>query len=196
MVRTVAVNAEQAYRRTHPQQALRRLKSEGGETSPSMRPKTVRCLSLPVDDIVDQQDIDDSSSNGSDDPHLFFGADHGSIFSPTAASADRTTRASSIVDDAVSLELGNLGAAGGGLFIVLFADDVHSTTELLDGLREFFGANIVYTETLLGKLVRALRLYGHLVVRHVYGTEALAVLNVSLLTFIQLMVWYPDLGHS
>lgn len=77
-------------------------------------------------------------------------------------------------EDSPSLKLGRLGAEDGGLYIILFADDIHSTHELLVALKDFFWAggsiglglmaNVLSIDTLLTKLVRALRQHGYLVV--------------------------------
>jgi hypothetical protein len=115
------------------------------------------------------------------------------VFSPEAASASRQSRRqpdpassqpfarddmndSSTLDDP-ALTLGNVGAQGGGLYICLMADDIHSTQELVVALREFWGidsavggagfstaVSTLYTDTILNRLVRTLRLFGHLVV--------------------------------
>lgn len=89
------------------------------------------------------------------------------VFNPSAASSSNSrspVREASSRHDEMALTLGRTGTAGRGLYVVLFADDIHSNSQLLDALREFFGSSNLYTDTLLSKLIRALRQYGHLVV--------------------------------
>lgn len=71
--------------------------------------------------------------------------------------------------------LGILAREGGGLFLVLKSDDIHTTHQWVDALRDLLGTSSLYTDSILQKLVRALRQYGQLVV---WGTmELLAELN-------------------
>lgn len=94
------------------------------------------------------------------------------VFSPTAASAAKAERdAVSKRQDDQALNLGLTGQAGHGLYVVLHADDIHSSAQLFDALREFLGPSNYYTDSLLGKLVRALRQYGQLVI---WGTMEVA----------------------
>jgi hypothetical protein len=94
------------------------------------------------------------------------------VFSPTAASAAKAERdAVSKRQDDQALTLGQTGQAGHGLYLVLHADDIHSSAQLFDALREFLGPSNYYTDSLLGKLVRALRQYGQLVI---WGTMEVA----------------------
>jgi hypothetical protein len=94
------------------------------------------------------------------------------VFSPTAASAAKAERdAVSKRQDDQALNLGLTGQAGHGLYLVLHADDIHSSAQLFDALREFLGPSNYYTDSLLGKLVRALRQYGQLVI---WGTMEVA----------------------
>lgn len=67
-------------------------------------------------------------------------------------------------------ELGRIGKEGHGLYLVLFADDIHSPQQWIDALRDFLGASSYYTDSILAKFVRALRQYGQLVV---WGTMEL-----------------------
>lgn len=97
------------------------------------------------------------------DPGSASGAAGGNVGATTAARREELART-----DEVAERLGRVGAAGNGLYIVLFADDIHSTSQLIDALREFLGVSNFYTDTLMGKFVRALRQYGHLVI---WGTR-------------------------
>ncbi|GKZ00839.1 hypothetical protein MPSEU_001035600 [Mayamaea pseudoterrestris] len=77
------------------------------------------------------------------------------------------------------LLLGRAGAKSGGLYIILFADDIHSTHDLFAALKDFLWSNVgddagasslramsglLSIDAHLTKLVRALRQHGHLVV--------------------------------
>ena len=110
----------------------------------------------------------------------------GDFFSPTAAgsakprrnesAADTSSAAESAVTDSgpdtlsVAERLGILGREGGGLYLVLRSDDIHTTVQWVDALRELLGTSSLYTDSILQKLVRALRQYGQLVV---WGTMEL-----------------------
>lgn len=146
---------------------MRKMNSTG-DTTPK---KTIpyRALSLPAGD----DESGDLESDLSDDDGFFFHPEQlrtPQVFSPTVAS---TGRADDILrwQDKRAEQLGCLGAEGGGLYLVLHADDIHSPSQLLDALRGFWGASNYYTDTLLGKLVKSLRHYGQLVV---FGTMEVA----------------------
>lgn len=163
VVEQVAATAEVAYRRANPRPVSRRARSSEDEAASPM--DTSRDLhssqSMPMPDAEDV--FEDAAEELSD---ILFGP----AFDPSAASADREMREVSH-DDARALELGQLGAENEGLYIVLFADDIHSSAHLFKALRDFFGATVFYTDKLLGTLVRVLRQYGHLVV---WGTMEMA----------------------
>ena len=79
-------------------------------------------------------------------------------------------------------KLGMLAREGGGLFLVLKSDDIHSTNNWVEALRDLLGTSSLYTDSILQKLVRALRQYGQLVV---WGTmELLAECSST-----QLQLW-------
>ncbi|KAL3941667.1 MAG: hypothetical protein SGBAC_004008 [Bacillariaceae sp.] len=79
-------------------------------------------------------------------------------------------------------KLGLLARQGGGMFLVLKSDDIHSTSNWVDALRELFGSSSLYTDSILHKLVKALRQFGQLVV---WGTmEILAEFNTT-----QVQMW-------
>ena len=61
-------------------------------------------------------------------------------------------------------KLGMDGREGHGLFLILHADDIHTSAQIVDALRELYGGSSYFTDTLLGRIVRALRLHGQLVV--------------------------------
>lgn len=117
------------------------------------------------------------------------------VFSPMAASstaaggADRSLRNDLVTaslqqqrdDENRAEEVGRIGAHGHGLYIVLHADDIHSTQQLLDAVREFLGSNNYYTDTLLQKMIRSLRQYGQLIVWGTMETAAeVGMTNVHL----------------
>jgi hypothetical protein len=81
---------------------------------------------------------------------------------PPVASADTPPTAAE--------KLGMLGRQGGGLYLVLRSDDIHTTAQWVDALRELLGPSSLYTDSILQKLVRALRQYGQLAV---WGTMEL-----------------------
>ena len=96
------------------------------------------------------------------------------VFSPMAASNSQqsiATRQEQEEATAAAIALGNTGRLGNGLYIVLHADDIHSSQQFLEALKDFYGVNKSYGDSLIQKLVRALRLYGQLVV---WGTMELA----------------------
>lgn len=66
--------------------------------------------------------------------------------------------------------LGMLAREEGGLFLVLKSDDIHSPSQIIDALRSVFGNTSLYTDSILTKLVRAIKQYGQLVV---WGTMEL-----------------------
>ena len=79
-------------------------------------------------------------------------------------------------------QLGKLALEGGGLYLVLRSDDIHVTAQWVDALRQLLGTSSLYTDSILQKLVRALRQYGQLVV---WGTmELLAESNPT-----QVQLW-------
>eukprot|EP00980_Cylindrotheca_fusiformis_P000097 scaffold19_cov114-Cylindrotheca_fusiformis.AAC.44 len=78
--------------------------------------------------------------------------------------------------------LGILARDGGGLFLVLKSDDIHSESNWIDTLRDLLGTSSLYTDSILKKFVKALRQFGQLVV---WGTmELLAEFSST-----QLQLW-------
>jgi hypothetical protein len=114
-------------------------------------------------------------------------------FSPLAAGSMKVTRddgSNSILsappktnqEYTKAERLGILAREGGGLFLVLKSDDIHSNSNWVDALRDLLGTSSLYTDSILQKLVRNLRLYGQLVV---WGTmELLAECSST-----QLQLW-------
>ncbi len=101
----------------------------------------------------------------------------GDGFDPAAAGSHKLVRGKKSDDAGFSKaeQLGMLAREGGGLFLILKSDDIHTTPQWVDALRDLLGTSSLYTDSILQKLVRALRQYGQLVV---WGTmELLAELN-------------------
>lgn len=184
MVQTVAANAETAYARANPRnRRLHKAKSvvtfataAAATTSgvvvrtPPHRSltevPTTESMELDGDDDDDDEIFEDSFPLNHTFDHL-----HAHVFSPTAASTSSSLSHDQQQAAAASAEaLGATGRAGHGLYLVLHADDIHSTQQLLEALKQFLGTANYYTDTLLGKLVRALRQYGQLVI---WGTMEL-----------------------
>ena len=192
MVQRVAENAETAYKRANPpkpkQRGVRKMQSESGE-----RPETAtrrplltpanRSLTTPSDemnDVVDEEDagiaegleedeeMDDDDLLGDESFPFRAAAPTARVFSPAAASGSARRMQLQQQDMETSneraKELGKIGASGGGLYLVLHADDIHSTQQLLDALRDFLSISNYYTESLLNNLARALRQFGQLVI--------------------------------
>jgi hypothetical protein len=139
-------------------------------------------LSLPADHddplFTDYDDDDFDETDGTAmDVADSTAEDSLNVFSPSAASGSRDgdgrgdTGGGGVRHRSNAAELlGRLGAAERGLYIVLLADDVHSTQQLLEALREFLGFSNFYTDTLLQKVARALKLFGQLVL---FGVQEL-----------------------
>lgn len=164
MVQVIAKNAESAYQRVNA------------------RPKTDKSpTDTATDDRMDidveedhsdfSQESDDYNEPSSDDvleslqhgQSAHWGRPH--VFSPEAASSSskRLDTVARFHEERATL-LGSVGAAGHGWYIVLHADDIHSSTQLADAIRELLGTSNYYTDSLLQKLIRALRQYGQLVI--------------------------------
>eukprot|EP00429_Kryptoperidinium_foliaceum_P025649 CAMPEP_0176145034 /NCGR_PEP_ID=MMETSP0120_2-20121206/73859_1 /TAXON_ID=160619 /ORGANISM="Kryptoperidinium foliaceum, Strain CCMP 1326" /LENGTH=466 /DNA_ID=CAMNT_0017481451 /DNA_START=272 /DNA_END=1669 /DNA_ORIENTATION=- len=107
-------------------------------------------------------------------------------FDPAAAGSHKAVRSQNSMDSSDENDtktpqltraerLGMLARDGGGLFLVLKADDIHTSHQWVDALRDLLGTSSLYTDSILQKLVKALRQYGQLVV---WGTiELLTELN-------------------
>jgi len=188
LVKTVAANAEEGYRRAHPKKSKDRLrKTMSGVTDGSGTAENTgddhaspsRSLSLP-------QHANDIGLSDSDEDDDWFFHDHmqtdsgdlsgqlttltrAHVFSPNAASTagDKTTREEQSKQDEMAEKLGRVGAKGQGLYLVLFAGDIHSDSQRLEALKEFLGTSY-YQDPLVGKFVMALKQYGHLVI---WGTR-------------------------
>ncbi len=103
------------------------------------------------------------------------------IFNPMAAGKSKRPEAK---DKPLTKaeKLGMLGRQGGGLYLVLKSDDIHSDRQLVEAVHELFGTSSMYTESTLTKVVQALKQFGQLVV---WGTtELLAELSPT-----QVQLW-------
>ena len=189
LVQQVAANAETAYARANPPKPKRiqKMNSErvtdstttmtaaGGAATPDHhRAPPNRSRSVPGDEMdleMGDNDGDDEDDDDEIPDDAYPGNAHRAhVFSPTAASSSSTVSADLRQASARAEALGTTGREGKGLYLVLHADDIHSTQQLLDALRDFLGTSNYYTDTLLSKLVRSLRQYGQLVV---WGTMEL-----------------------
>jgi hypothetical protein len=90
------------------------------------------------------------------------------VFSPAAASLPRVERHPTVAATSRADELGRLGTAGHGLYLILHADDIHAAPQIMEAMRDFFGPANYYTDTLLQKFSQALRQHGQLIV---WGTN-------------------------
>jgi hypothetical protein len=103
------------------------------------------------------------------------------IFSPTAAGKSRRQEPKELPFTKAE-KLGMLARQGGGLYLVLKSDDIHSDRQLVEAIGELFGTSAMYTESTLTKVVQALKQFGQLVV---WGTtELLAELSTT-----QIRLW-------
>jgi hypothetical protein len=162
-VHQVAANAEAAYTRANPPKPKRvmpKMNSERFTMASETRGPPSRSVSAPGGEGMDmdpqfsmefdeQVGIDDSDNDPDDDdeipddeyPHSPYHRAH--VFSPTAASTATDPEHDRAA--AVAEQLAKTGREGHGLFLVLHADDIHSTQQLLDALREFLGTSNYYT---------------------------------------------------
>ncbi|OEU16046.1 hypothetical protein FRACYDRAFT_146297, partial [Fragilariopsis cylindrus CCMP1102] len=102
------------------------------------------------------------------------------IFSPSAAGSSR--RQQKDLPYTKAEELGMLAKRGGGLYLVLKSDDIHTDRQLVEAFRDLLGTSSLYTESILQKVVQALKQFGQLVV---WGTtEILAELSTT-----QIRLW-------
>lgn len=153
-------------------------------------------MELDVDSNVDGDSINDDFSVDNSLPQNSYVPDYlvagttydlAHVFSPSAASltrryGDSATKSTDLEADERALSLGVAGSKGQGLYIVLHADDIHSTKELQDALRDFPGKPIYHSDILLHKLVKSLRTFGQLVI---WGTSEL----ISEVGRTQLQLW-------
>lgn len=111
-------------------------------------------------------------------------------FDPIAAGSNKAVRTQNSMEDdeggntklSKAESLGILARNDGGLFLVLKAGDIHTTHQLVDALRDLLGVSSPYTDSILNRLVRALRQHGQLVL---WGTmELLTELNST-----QIKLW-------
>jgi hypothetical protein len=174
MVQTVAANAETAYARANPPKRLHhKAKSENASAFAAAEhtpPRRSLTEVVPEDMELDHDDDDDDEIVEDSFP-LNNPRHRAHVFSPTAASSSSSlSQEQQLAATAAAEAIGATGRTGHGLYLVLHADDIHSTQQLLEALKDFLGTSNYYTDTLLGKLVRALRQYGQLVV---WGTMEL-----------------------
>ena len=152
LVQQVAVNAEVAYTRANtprPMRYMRKPISERLAVASVSAPETEAMDMSPqiVMNMDDEVDFDFSDGDADDEipdddyPNSPLRRPH--VFSPTAAST--STNRDNNRAEAGAEQLAISGRNGHGLFLVLHADDIHSTQELLVALREFLGTSNYYT---------------------------------------------------
>jgi len=113
--------------------------------------------------------------------------DHGFVFLPSAASNSRSRgegvfRVPSSRNEWTTAEkLGKVGSEEGGLYLIVHGDDIQTTSQWVDALRDVFGGPF-YTDALLTRVVKNLRIHGQLVV---WGTHEL----ISEMTVAQMQCW-------
>jgi len=108
------------------------------------------------------------------------GSDFRLIFSPSAAGSSR--RQQKELPYSKAEKLGMLAKRGGGLYLVLKSDDIHTDRQLVEAFRDLFGTSSLYTESILQKVVQALKQFGQLVV---WGTAEL----IAELSPTQIRLW-------
>ena len=166
MVETLARSAEHGFERTEQEQ-------------PGQAPSTTTALN---DDSTT-----DIQMTGSDTA--------AAVFSPSAAGSSRSRRGFGLSEPPLALppsssqtvhknsqqeltkaeRLGILARQDGGLYLILKSDDINMNPQIVDALRELLGTSSLYTESILQKVVRALKQFGQIVV---WGTmELLAELS-------------------
>ena len=153
LVKEIAANAQTAHQRANP-------------SKPEMR----------------REESDEDLFGDDDDDAMAVDLEH--VFVPSAASTSKSrhgslnTSVSSDMDSpGFTTRLGEEGLKGHGLYLILHADDIHTTSQIVDALRDHFGGSSYYTDSLLGRLARALRQTGQLVV---WGTmEVVGVCSSS-----------------
>mmetsp|Transcript_14841 Transcript_14841/g.41321 ORF Transcript_14841/g.41321 Transcript_14841/m.41321 type:complete len:2002 (-) Transcript_14841:1881-7886(-) len=109
------------------------------------------------------------------------GASRRRIFSPSAAGRSRRQEEKEKPFSKAE-KLGILARQEGGLFLVLKSDEIHSDRQLIDAFHDLFGTSSLYTESILQKVVQALKQFGQLVV---WGTNEL----LAELTPTQVRLW-------
>lgn len=177
MVKHVASAAEEGFVRTEEESP-----SDSTATNDSQESRRLEHSSLPQlpegGDDVEMQDSSELSTNTLQDP---FDGGRRKIFSPAAAGKSR--RQESKENPLTKAEkLGMLARQGGGLYLVLKFDDIHSDRQLVEAVLELFGTSSMYTESTLTKVVQKLKQFGQLVV---WGTtELLAELSPT-----QVQLW-------
>jgi hypothetical protein len=175
MVENVAYAAEQGHLRARPDKS----------TTSTTATAAISTSDTPTSRMEEGGSTGTRTTTMPSSPPLFRAA---AVFSPLAAGSSKLNRGESSSSSASGSttfninnnnntkepsrgeQLGTIGRQGGGLYLVLRSDDIHTTGQCVDALRELLGTSSLYTESILQKLVRALRQYGQLVV---WGTMEL-----------------------
>jgi len=175
MVQVIAHNAESAYSRVH---ARPRKVSAAASTARMQEDSDVASsdrMEIDVEDDSEYTDDSDDERSESLNP-LGLTHNHGGphpnplgtphVFSPEAASSSSSKKMDAVArfHEQRAAMLGSTGSSGHGWYLVLHADDIHSSTQIADAIREFLGTSNYYSDALLQKVIRALRQYGQLVI--------------------------------
>ena len=192
MVQNVAKAAEEGHSRAQP------------ESAPSSQSQTTQsnntAMNIPT---INEAFTAAATPTGTTRNNIFFdptvapptgtARNHNHIFfDPTAAGTMQresflSPTNSTTMDTSKAEQLGRLAREQGGLYLVIRCDDIHTTPQWVDALRDLLGTSSLYTDSILQKLVRSLRQYGQLVV---WGTtELLAELNTT-----QIQLWLDGDG--
>jgi len=174
MVQVIARNAEAGHDRVH----ARPNKSAASSATKMQEDSESAVDRMDVDVEDDSENTDDSDEERSESmaplglAQQSYAGTHSNplgrphVFSPEAASSSAAKKPDAIArfHEQRAAMLGATGSAGHGWYLVLHADDIHSSTQIADAIREFLGTSNYYTDSLLQKVIRALRLYGQLVI--------------------------------
>ena len=169
LVQVIAKNAGSAHDRVH----FRSQKKSAAQNEKTPRETEGQTELMDIDVEDDSDDSDEDQYAGSDasmaspqNRSRSMQVTRPHVFSPQAASSAAVYRASKMarLQEERAKDLGLTGCAGHGWYIVLHADDIRSSTSVADAIREFLGTSNYYTDSLLTRLIRALRQYGQLVI--------------------------------
>ena len=195
MVKHVASAAEEGFVRTEEEEKSTTATPDDPDShspldQPSL-PQLPSCFNIDDIDDVEMKDsfeISSSASMQNDESSSFQSKPfetptkirRKTVFSPTAAGKSLKQEPPKPLTKAE--KLGMLAREGGGLYLVLKSDDIHSDRQLVEAIHELFGTSSMYTESTLTKVVSALKQFGQLVV---WGTrELLAELSPT-----QIRLW-------
>ena len=161
MVKYVATAAENGFARTEEDQNQQQVGREDVEMEDSQNAMTTTKTEV-ISTLFDG------------------GSDIRPIFSPSAAGS--SLREQKDLPFSKAEEIGILAKQEGGIYLILKSDDIHTDRQLIDAFRDLLGTSSLYPESVLLKVVQALKQFGQLVV---WGTtELLAELSST-----QIRLW-------